>query len=160
MSCTSNVNPETGIRYGVISLNSLDADVVHELWIDGDNLSEREALDELREEVTTDMEAENEERDEPLSVEDMQDEIERRVEGEWSESYGVEEPTIEGDCDGIKYLISWLGGAPLLWVLESPYTTYARLCSPCVPNAGDLESLDAADGYECYDVHPAWRKPL
>ena len=39
-----------------------------------------------------------------------------------------------------KYLLGYLGGAPLIWVARSPFVTYCAPCSPCVPNAGDLDS--------------------
>lgn len=45
-----------------------------------------------------------------------------------------------------SYLIGWLGGAPLLWVTNSPYATYCRACSPCVPGAADLDSCTTAEG--------------
>jgi len=54
------------------------------------------------------------------------------------------------DCDGedtyeyqdgtMCYLLDYLGGAPLIWVTRSEYITWAAPCSPCVPNAGDLDS--------------------
>ena len=33
-----------------------------------------------------------------------------------------------------------LGGAPLLWIEDSPFRVMARHTSPCVPGAGDLEA--------------------
>lgn len=33
-----------------------------------------------------------------------------------------------------------------LWIFESKYYTYADLCSPCAPNAGDLDSADEDTG--------------
>lgn len=54
-----------------------------------------------------------------------------------------------------QYLLSYLGGAPMIWAMKTPFLTKARLCSPCVPNAGDLDSPDP-DGYECYAVEPDW----
>jgi hypothetical protein len=89
-------------------------------------------------------------------------EFERR-----SQDIDISEPTIEGEYDGVKYRISWLGGAPLVWVLEGP-TGYCRsLCSPCVPNAADLDSgfQDEADpavqderayDWYCYVVPADW----
>jgi len=38
-------------------------------------------------------------------------------------------------------------------VIKSPYITYCRLCSPCVPNAGDLDTPDDL-GYEAYCLGP------
>ena len=47
--------------------------------------------------------------------------------------------TLETDCGPIRLSLDWLGGAPLIWVFESPYVTYCKGCSPCIPCAGDLE---------------------
>lgn len=46
----------------------------------------------------------------------------------------------EYEDEGFKYRLARLGGAPLVWVIESPYVTYCRSCSPCIPNAGDLDN--------------------
>jgi hypothetical protein len=54
-----------------------------------------------------------------------------------------------------KMMMTYLGGAPLLWVLEGPVITKARPCSICVPGAGDLDSPDE-DGYECYGLPEGW----
>jgi hypothetical protein len=63
--------------------------------------------------------------------------------------------TGEGEDEEV-YHTSFLGGAPLIWVIKSPHVTRARPCSPCVPNAGDLDNLDEG-GIECYDVNPEYR---
>ena len=151
----TNLNPKTGIRYGCVYLNSLDPYTASWLWDDAENLSEAEAYAELKNEIRAQVEAENE--DEGFGKWDeseVEDEVERRLELE-SECIQVEEPTLAGTCEGVRYEISWLGGAPLLWVLESPVISKARLCSPCCPNAGDLNSLDD-DGYECYGIPADW----
>jgi hypothetical protein len=176
----TNTNPETGVRYGTIYLNSLDSDVANDLWMNGENLSEKAAYEELKADVERDaedieeevriavserdysmlandqyMEQEVEAAYNRLGYDDRDDYIETRLELE-SENFYIEEPTIAGTCEGVRYEISHLGGAPLLWVLESPVISKARLCSPCCPNAADLDSLDD-DGYECYGIPGYWR---
>ena len=69
--------------------------------------------------------------------------------------YSAEEECYEAEVDGMKLGLSWLGGAPFVWVYESPHTTHARECSPCVPHAGDLDSKDPG-GFECYDLPVDW----
>lgn len=46
------------------------------------------------------------------------------------------------DEDGVSVTIeaSCLGGAYLLFIQDSPFLTSCSVCSPCVPNAGDLDS--------------------
>jgi len=55
------------------------------------------------------------------------------------------------DKDGVKGFLTDDG---YLFVTESPYITYCRLCSPCMPNAGDLDSYDGRHGYVTYCLPP------
>ncbi len=151
---STNHNPETGIRYGIIAMNSLDGDLAEVLWVDGKNVSEEEAIKEIRAEVEAKY-AEQAEFD--LLDCDSDDEIGREIEDACM-NLQIEEPTITGNYDGVEYMISWLGGAPLVWVLKSPYMTYRSLCSPCVPDGGDLDSEFDPHGNLMYDVPPDWRR--
>lgn len=159
-----NQHPLTGVRYGVIALNNLDDDIAQTLMFGpgATNLSYAAAYEEARcgagnqaeEEATT-------RRLQPGSNERkefVEDRIELLLE-RFSDCYQDDEPHIEGTYQGIKYQISWLGGAPLLWVFESPSIVDVQsLCSPCVPNAGDLDSgiVPAGEGYPCYGVPEDW----
>lgn len=153
MTGITNTNSETGIRYGTIYLRSIDDDTAHYLFYEGNNVSMDDAAEELRREIG--IEAAERGFDDDTDREDWEErEFERQVEG-----IEVEEPTIEGECDGVKYMISWLGGVPLLWVFESPVTGRFNLCSPCVPNACNLDSPNPG-GYEGYMVPADWLKEL
>jgi hypothetical protein len=48
-----------------------------------------------------------------------------------------------------SYQVSSLGGAPLIWVFKSPYVTPCRQCSPCVPNAGNLDDMMELGAHNC-----------
>ncbi len=48
--------------------------------------------------------------------------------------------TLDSQLGPVKLLVSYLGGAPNIWVCESPYVATCRKCSPCIPNGGDLDS--------------------
>ncbi len=74
----------------------------------------------------------------------------------------------ESDCHEYEYdlgyakvLLSWLGGSPLITVLNSDFVTNCRKCSPCVPNAGDLDSPDEnGNQYYCLsadDMGEEWK---
>lgn len=178
----TNINPETGVRFGTIYLNNLDPDTASWLWDEAENISERTAYKELKAEVEREADALEEEcaiaireRDGNMPESDFQRVLETEIEAAYGrlgyqdrddfietenerrgENMQIEEPYLEGECEGVKYGISHLGGAGLLWVYFSPHVTRAKLCSPCVPNAGDLDSRDP-DGYECYDVPEDWR---
>lgn len=165
-----NTNPHTGIRYGVISFNAL-ADWCNEDLFYGQHaqdLSHQQALQDIKAEVTAEVRQEVEDglhssADEPDF--DFEAEVERRVE-QAVQNLDISEPHIAGELDGVKYEISWLGGAPLVWVFEGPLGLAQRLCSPCCPNAADLDSGFVLEGeatpeqqdqdYLCYVVPKAW----
>jgi len=149
-----NFNPETGIAYGVIACNTINSDLMDDLWYThGTDLSYKAACEEERANLCRELEDEWEgEMDEA----DFEDELEARLESA-CEHFQIEEPTIEGECDGVQYHISWLGGAPLLWVFDSKYVGHYARCSPCVPGAGNLDE-PAEDGVLCYDVPKTWRR--
>jgi hypothetical protein len=127
----ANTNPETGIRYGVVSLNTLADWVFDEFLSDGNNDSYDEAFEEWKKEYP------------------------RRNEDEFGEQYESQEDRYSLEKEGMKLGLSWLGGAAMVWVYQSPHTTQARQCSPCVPNAGDLDNQDP-DGVECYTLPAEW----
>lgn len=53
-----------------------------------------------------------------------------------------------------SFKLSYLGGAIKIWVLNGPYVTYARACSPCLPGAGDLDEPSADGTLLCYCLAP------
>lgn len=145
-----NTNPATGIRYGIISSNSLHSEVIDEIMNVGSDVHYEEACEDIRlslEQVLRDYM-----RKEHIS-ELAEDAIEK-----FGENYEPYETVYEFTLDGVKGRTTWVGGALCVWVFESPYLTHRRLCSPCVPNCGDLDSeFNDEGGYECYDVPPDWR---
>lgn len=128
-----NINPETGIRYGVVYLKALEPWVFEEFIDHGEDLDYIAAKEECLGEDYTD--------EEEQYFADNYD----------SDCVG----TYELNKDGMKLGMSSLGGAPLVWVFESPHIAQCRECSPCIPNAGNLECKDD-HGFETYDVPPDW----
>jgi hypothetical protein len=178
----SNVNPETGIRYGVTSLipdwileDSLSWDCPDETECRAEYA--RETLQGRAEkgDIAPDdidgfepypgaSESEKENRGYlvdyigSLSDQDAIDALDSVDCNAWDvfwDGADFSESARYGEEDGIKMMLSSLGGAPLLWVFFSPYLDMVRLCSPCVPNAGDLDSPDG-QGYQCYALNPEW----
>ena len=169
-----------GVRYTVYSGHSLNSYVYDDLFYNGVNVSEEQAMIDLKHEITADadniedecrialeeaggltadefehlLEQNIEAAYERLGYQDREDYIDGRVERE-SEFLQIDEPTIEGEADGVNYGITWLGGAPLVWVFKAPTTSKFRLCSPCVPNACDGNNPDE-DGYEGYAAPADW----
>ena len=155
---SANINPETGIPYGVISANCLHPELVDYLLHDsGTNLTEKEALKEhlherLQEELT-------EEEFDDLEESDYESRI-IGIDPFWDENFlntaDFDEPCIEGESEGVHYATVYFGGALNFFIFQSPQATWkARRGSPCCPNAGVLDTLDG--DYMCYDVPKDWR---
>lgn len=188
----TNINLSTGIRFGVISMQALDGDLQQELfygpqavdvsynaaycdarvaaelewagWIDEAAIAADEVDPNMND---TDREwfIENH-LVEHQGVSSEEDHVDHKLE-EFNDCYVADEPTIDGEYEGVKYHISWLGGAPILYVFEGPVGFAASLCSLCVPNAADLDAgwnefettdTDNAIEYvhECYVVPRDW----
>ena len=129
----TNINQETGIRYGCISQHSLDPDALNEIWTEGSVYLPycphcNEANDAGNEEECHSCGKEVEEWE---YAEEM-----NYLRYEEKTKYG--KIVIEGCLDSD------------LIITESPFYTLARLCSPCVPGAGDLDTPDNQFGYKTY----------
>lgn len=148
----TNTNPETGIRYGIISANSLDPEVVHEIQSRGKSLHIEAASSEMEDAIRSacgDYLSKS-------ACDDLVDHAQDLLCNDFHDDEPVHEFDIE--CPGygrVKGQTTWLGGALMIFVFLSPFLAKAKLCSPCVPNAGDLDHLDE-DGYECYGVPSDW----
>jgi len=189
----ANINPSTGVRYGVASAQNHPWLYEH-ITMNGNSLSYQWWRDDIqtslgrlddrdlptlsREEVASSIQdsikdyvggywlKRNIEYAVDAVFEKSNDSVSSRVFsaleenlGEAFEGGGGEGEDYELDDDDASYLIQYLGGAPLIWVTKSPRIVYVKsLCSPCVPNAGDLDSgLTTEDeGYECYGIPEEW----
>ena len=157
-NANANINLETQIPYGYISSNELDPDLVTELlYSHGLDLVYLELLvDMATAEGMPSCVLEEPEKQKELA-QDWLTENEVEAFFELEESYEPEQLEVEGVYEGVRYRSSWLGGALNFFIFESPVTTYkATVCSPCVPNAGNLDKLDGE--YHCYDVPASWRR--
>jgi hypothetical protein len=133
-----------GIRFGIISAGLLNQDLLQDLlYFHGRDLTAMEVASDYYEE---------------LGVVDGELTMDQERELEYRQSC-IEEPTIEGWYVNVTYRTSWLGGALHIWILESPVRAWVRECSPCCPNAGDLDSLgelDEGQGVLTYSVPVGW----
>lgn len=148
----ANINPETGIRYGIVAADSLDPDVVNELQMSGKDLHYEEAKSELWDAIKRVCEDYMGDRD----SDDVADQAVERMSEDWSD----DEPVHSFDLQGVKGQTTWLGGALMVWCFESPHTGVFQLCSPCVPGACDLDSpvnpLRETIGHIGYTVPDDW----
>lgn len=144
-----NVNENTGIRYGIISANSLHPDLVDTLMY-GTN-----AKDVHFEEAKSELWADIKSTCKDYMSDDESDEVADLAVENMSQNWQQDEPVFEGEHDGVKYRTTWLGGALLVFFLESPYTLRGDLCSPCIPGAVNLDSPNP-DGFEGYAPPSDW----
>lgn len=153
MNISANINLDTGIAYGYISAQRLDSDLVTTLINKGVDEDEQEQFDAWKRNEAAKLIKSGKfgEDDEDGALADA----ENRSYEFWEE-YEPYEPTVTGEHEGVRYASSWLGGALNFFIFESPVTTdRARLASPCVPNAGILDTLDGS--VTSYDVPADWR---
>jgi len=134
-----------GVPYGVASLHGLAEWVYDEFVEYGENLTFNAVVEDFLH--TWDVEN-------PGRSEEREDAREEALERFLDEVY-LEEEEYRLEKDGMTLGLSYLGGAPLVWVLDSPYTAIARPCSPCCPGAGDLDSRDES-GIRCLSLPPEW----
>ena len=127
-----NMNSETGIRYGVVALDSLEDWVWDEFFHQGTN--------ETQEAVAKEYNVENMPEDEQQAF--------------W-DNYYADEEEYSLETDGMSLGLSYLGGAPLVYVFQSPHMTQARECSPCIPGAGNLDSQEVGS-FDCYTLPQDW----
>lgn len=162
-----------GIAYGVVSMNSLQEWVFDEFFHSGVNVTELEIAEDFdanweaeENQAYIEWQAENPgytakaEENWEAEREDIDAARER-----FFETLEIEEPsyTLE-TAEGLQLALGWLGGAPLVWVIDSPETTVAPACSPCVPNAGDLDNRAPRGSHDfagviCFDLPADWYLP-
>ncbi len=176
-----NTNPKTGIRYGIISANSLNQDLLHELLYHvGTDLDYMEAQKEAQ--AALEIEAEHIEEEVRIALAEIGGWTEREYEAAWDreveaaynrlgfddredfiesslgremDGYYCEEPKTAFEYQGVTGRTTWLGGAMLVWIFDSPNVSTFDLCSPCVPGACELDSPNP-DGYTGYTVPNDW----
>lgn len=133
----ANKNTETGIRFGVISIHSVNPDAVEDIYAHGENLSHKQFIEEqklkIERSLTDALEDFSIDEDKIKQLaETVFDDIEQDI----NDRYEENNDTYLYKKDGYIIQTSELG----LIILESPYFTYTQFCSPCVPGAGNLDA--------------------
>lgn len=152
----ANRDPEApGYRYGVISQHSLDQDALQELWtsVHSTDVSFEYWLNELKNNlkgVLGDYVYGKDRLEEIVSgiIDDYC--LTDHYEGDGDSSFSYN--------DG-RYIVENCLITDIT-VLKSPYYTYAKFCSPCVPGACNLDSpledFDDAKHCRAYCFGPEW----
>ncbi len=123
----SNVDSNTGIHYGVISQHSVNPDALNDIFTQGEDIQFAESLKEYLANAKIENEKDGTEFDEDAATQDFADGYES--------DGGLNDYLYEQD--GYK-LTGCLDSD--LFVLRSPFYTFAQFCSPCVPGSGNLDS--------------------
>ncbi len=149
----SNRNTETGIHYGVIPLNDLCEGAFDTFFHDGTDVDFEGHKDELKRSLASAIEAVLKEsgHDSCNDSESLAAEIVDNMQWDAYES-----------CDGTRY--DYVGEGYHLdlhrdgdvFVLESPYYTFAPFCSPCAPGAGYLRNGAAEGDCKTYCLGADW----
>ena len=151
----ANIHPETGVHFGAISGHSLDPDVLNDIQDKVFDLEYQAAYKDHLKNLLQDVIS----FPDDLTIQQLinkckANDIDPDLDY-FAENFDCYEPSGTIEHEGLIVTFDWLGGAPLIIVNESPFVTFANQCSPCVPNAGDLDNL-GPDGVECYTVPENW----
>jgi hypothetical protein len=149
---TTNTNPKTGIRYGIIPSHSVAPEAVSDIYDNGDDLDLRDYLESVRIALKS-----------ALSDFYHGERLEASAESAFEALDDIGDTYQQtGDCvrmvysrDGYKLETDSDGD---VWCFESPFFTYAQFCSPCAPGACYLKNpLDnESPENKCYCLGKDW----
>lgn len=155
-----NMDEKTGIHYGVINANSLDPEVLDQIITRGTSAYEADFnawAAELRDKL--DRLCEVAKRFLPLAdVQELRGNMQKAEEDiatAFYESCDVndDDSLVSFDIEGV--VGEYLRNSNVVMIFKSPVYTCARQCSPCYPNAGDLDTLDEY-GFDTYAPPEDW----
>jgi hypothetical protein len=150
----SNVDQKTGIRYGVVSINSLNLDCVYDGSFDEDY--GKPTCPKCGNTVTDEL---------PDGWREMELEsymghgcddfvcVDCKLLLDSSDVYSEEMLGMSYNKDG--YELSSAFDNTEIFITKSPYYTHAQFCSPCAPGAGNINH-PCADGPKTYCLDGDW----
>lgn len=145
----SNVDTETGIRYGIISQNAVTPESLDDIYISGEDVGFQRMREQAKDELAAAIESVIENYGK-LNAEEAAEDLLDNIEWHDCDESGPYEYSGEG------YHLRTTSDNEL-WVLKSRFYTHAQFCSPCAPGAGHLGS-PCADGPKTYCLGPDWFK--
>jgi len=144
---TVNRDAETGIRYGMISQNSVSGDALNDVFQCGDDIGFEQMRQQAKDELAAAIESAIENYGK-LNAEEAADDLLDNIEWHDCDESGPYRYQSEG------YVLQTTSDTEL-WVFKSPYYTHAQFCSPCVPGAGNLDSF-CTNGPKTYCLGFDW----
>jgi len=144
----TNIDTDTGIRYGVISCRDLASFAWDEIIIAGTDLDHDDAIDNLKSELSTAIKSVLTDYSCSFNSEEIAesiiDDLDLNIES-------------TGDCtryqyskDGLVFNVCSDGD---IFVTESPFYALCSFCSPCAPGAGHLTT---GGSVKTYCLGPDW----
>ena len=130
----SNIDTKTGIRFGLISANSL-----HEYFWEDVEAKYGQYCPDCGSDLPDDWEDEG---TCPACGEGIVD----------GDQYGDEPDSQVINTGGVE---GFVGSDNEVWVTKSPFYTHAQFCSPCMPGAGNLNH-PCTDGPKTYCLPGEW----
>ncbi len=152
---TTNFDVATECHYGTISYHSVMPEALDDIFSQGENLSFEMAVDEAKaslRSVLKDWFSDCKYGKERSRLDACLESAWDAISDDWNYQYQGEDEQFLYERDGYK--ISNSPSLVCLFVEKSPYYTYTRGCSPCVPNAGDLDN--AGGSLKTYCLGPEW----
>lgn len=161
-----NIDKATGIRFGVISQHSLMPEALDDCWQNSRDLTYEAAVAEFKRKLER---CENDDELNELIAEELGERVAKRVGFQrretgleevwesicdyWNDAYQADDHDWLYEQDGYK-LTNCLQSD--VFILSSPYFTYAQYCSPCVPGACNLDS-PLVTPPDSGDFEPDWQ---
>lgn len=137
-----NFDTVTQCHYGVISNHSVNQDALSDIYDSGENLSYAYAVSEVKASLRSALSDyfSDYKHGETSKLDDAVDAAFEAISDDFNDGYEGQDEQYLYSRDG--YEISNSPSLVCLFVQKSPYYTYTRACSPCAPNAGDLDNSD------------------
>jgi len=139
------MDEKTGIHYGVINANSLDPETLDQIITRGTSAYEADFEEELTR-IRGSLER-------FLTKADTDAVVEEIVAAFRENTSDDDSPVFFSDVEGVSG--EYLRNSNVVMIFKSPVYTCARQCSPCYPNAGDLDTLDEY-GFDTYAPPEDW----
>lgn len=135
-----NMNPITGIHFGVIHQSKVSQDFISDIMRNGTNLTYQNYLIDIKEELKSAIKNLNTNK---RFIDALINDVDSFVDDNTCElEFEADNDVYRYESDG--YVIEFHTSDGILVVLKSPVCIITAPCSPCYPNAGDL-SADAVE---------------
>lgn len=140
-----NFNENEGLPFTYFSCRNLDPELINELQQKGHDMHYSSALRDASFKAETAVEN--------GSFDNYDEAYEEEISAldDWEDP----EPVHMGEQEGVFYVTSWLGGALLLCVMDSPLRGKFAKCSPCLPGALDGDTPGDCEGF---DIPESWKR--